>query len=204
MLHTVIFYGRSGAGKGTQAKMLIDHLEKTDPDHKVLYIETGQKFREFISNGNFTGEKVASVLKEGGLLPEFLPIWVWTDFLIKNYTNNEHLVLDGLSRRISEAPVLDGALKFYLREHPVVIHVNVSREVAKAHLLGRGRADDKEEDIDRRLDWYDTNVVPTLEYFKDHPHYRFADINGEQPIEKVHADILQFLKEHEYLHNDQA
>jgi adenylate kinase family enzyme len=100
------------------------------------------------------------------------------------------LILDGLSRRAYEAPVLDDALKFYKREKPFVIIINVSDEWAKNHLLSRGRADDNKLDIDARLAWFKTNVEPTIDYFRNNDYYNVLEINGEQSIEDVHKEIL--------------
>ncbi len=185
-----IFFGRSGSGKGTQAKLLIKYLEDST-EHKVLYIETGERFREFKVGESLSSKLTKEIMEHGGLMPEFLPVWIWSDFLIKNFTGDEHLVLDGLSRRVDEAPVLASALEFYKFDRPVVIHMNVSRERAFEMLKGRGRKDDTDEYINRRLDWFETNVVPSIEYFKDHPGYVFLDINGGGSIEEVHKDLIE-------------
>jgi adenylate kinase family enzyme len=191
---TYMFFGRSGSGKGTQAKLLIDFLQKKDQKNKVVYIETGAKFREFAQEVGLTAQLVAKTMNEGGLLPSFLPIWVWTNIFVRNLSGNEHLILDGLSRRTYEAPILTDALKYYNREKPHVIVVNVSREWSKHKLLNRNRYDDNNKDIDARLDWYEKNVLPTIEYFKNEPYYTVVEVNGEQAIEKVHEDILAALK----------
>ena len=156
-----------------------------------MYIETGARFREFAEEANFTSDLCGKVMKSGGLLPAFLPIWIWTDFLIKNVSGNEHMILDGLSRRQSEAPILDSAMKFYNRHKPVVFLIDVSREWSKQRLLSRGRSDDTKQDIEERLTWYETNVMPTVEFFKNNPDYNFIVINGEQEITKVQQDILE-------------
>jgi adenylate kinase len=101
------------------------------------------------------------------------------------------MILDGLSRRADEAPILDSAMKFYKRPTPAVISIELSRESAKNRLLGRKRADDTNLDIEKRLNWYDTNVVPAINYFKNNPYYKFVPINGEQTIEEVHKEILE-------------
>jgi adenylate kinase family enzyme len=50
--------------------------------------------------------------------------------------------------------------------------------------------DDKTiEKIDKRLNWFDQDTWPAIEYFKTNPLYRFIEVNGEQSIEEVHADI---------------
>jgi adenylate kinase family enzyme len=100
------------------------------------------------------------------------------------------MVLDGLARRPHEAPILDSAIKFYKREKPFVISIEIPREVSAERLRNRKRADDTNLDIERRLDWYDQNVVPSIQFFKDNPDYNFVSINGERSIEEVHADII--------------
>ncbi len=190
-LQTFIFFGRSGCGKGTQAKMLIEKLKERDPKRDVLYLETGQKFREFAKEASLTAKKTREIMAEGGLLPEFLPIWVWTEYLVKHVSGEEHMVLDGLSRRSHEAPILDSAMKFFGRENPYVILIDIPREVAAERLLNRKRADDTKEDVERRLDWYDENAVQALEYFKNNSRYQFISIDGNRPIEEVHQDILK-------------
>lgn len=187
---TFIFFGRSGCGKGTQAQLLIKHLESSHAGERVVYIETGAKLREFVKEVGLTQELTAKIMAGGGLLPSFLPIWIWTNTFIRNFNGNEHVVLDGLSRQPYEAPILHDALKFYGRQNPIVIVLNISKERAKQHLLSRGRADDKTNDIDARLAWYDTNVTPTIDFFRQNDYYKVVDINGEQPIEKVSADII--------------
>jgi adenylate kinase family enzyme len=189
--HTFLFFGRSGSGKGTQAKLLINFLEKLELAHKVVYIETGAKLREFSEEVGLSAKQTKEVMAEGGLLPSFIPIWIWTNYFVRHLNGDEHMILDGLSRRPYEAPILDDALQFYNREQPFVLIISVSREWAKDHLLKRGRADDSNLDIDARLDWFDTNVAPTIDYYKKKPYYRVIEINGEQPIEAVFAEILQ-------------
>jgi adenylate kinase family enzyme len=53
--------------------------------------------------------------------------------------------------------------------------------------------DDKSEDIAKRLAWYNTDVVPTIEYYKNNPRYKFIQIDGEQSIEDTHKEILSKL-----------
>ncbi len=188
---TFIFFGPSGSGKGTQAKLLQEVLEKKDPGRKILYIETGQKFRELAKGESFTAKEIKKVIDSGELLPEFLPIWVWAGIMMENITGNEHLFMDGLARQPKEAPVLDSAIKFYKRENPFVISINVSDEWATKLLKGRGRSDDTDEEIKSRLAWYRENTMPAVEYFKNDPDYKFVSINGEQTIEEVHAELME-------------
>ncbi len=191
---TFIFFGPSGSGKGTQARLLQEEIMKKDPSGRVIYVETGERFREFVKNSNtLTANLTKNVIESGGLMPEFMPIWIWAGFLVENLTGNEHLILDGLSRRLPEASILDSAIKFYNRENPKVISIEVSDEETKRRLLSRGRVDDDEEGIRKRIDWYKNNVVPAINYFKENKDYDFISINGEQSIEDVHKEIMEKL-----------
>lgn len=187
---TFIFFGPSGSGKGTQAKLLIDKIKEKDSSKPVLYVETGQKLRDFATEASFAAREAKNIMESGGLLPEFLPIWIWTEYFIRHVAGDEHLVLDGLSRRAHEAPILDSAMKFYKRENPFVISIDLPREVAADRLRNRKRSDDTNLDIEKRLDWYDENVLPAIEYFKRNSYYRFISIDGNQSVEVVHQEIL--------------
>jgi adenylate kinase len=186
---TYIFFGKSGSGKGTQAELLKKYLEEKD-SRKVLYVETGARFREFMDKGSYSSKLTKEVMKTGGLLPVFMPVWIWTDFLVNNLTGEEHMILDGLCRRPAEAPVLDSAMKFYKREKPVIVYINTSNDWAMARLKGRGRADDGDDYIKSRLDWFEWNVLPALSFFHSNGDYTFLEINGERTVEEVHEDIL--------------
>jgi adenylate kinase family enzyme len=189
---TFIFFGRSGSGKGTQAKLLIEHLNKVKSNGN-LYIETGQHFRNFIANeSNHSASLTRKVLDEGGLMPVFMPIWLWTGIIVEKFTGKEDLILDGLCRRKDEAPVLDSAIKFFGLEKPYIIYINTGKEWSLKRLRERGREDDdKEEDMLRKLNWFDWNVMPAMSYFHESKDYNFIEVNGEKSIEEVHTEIIQ-------------
>lgn len=192
---TFLFFGRSGAGKGTQAKKLVTYLQEIDTERDTLYIETGKLFRDFIEHHNsYVSTRVKQVLEEGGLLPAFLPVWMWANYLVSSFTGEEHLVFDGVGRRAEEAPILSEALGFFNRDGSHLLYINSSREWCKDRLLERGRSDDTPEDIDNRLDWYEENVVPTIEALEKDPNFYLLDINGEQSVDEVHQEILNKVK----------
>jgi adenylate kinase len=189
MQQTFIFFGRSGSGKGTQADMLKKYLE-AKKGLEPIYIETGQKFRNFIDQSNYSAQMTKDVMAHGGLLPDFLPIWIWTTDLVNKFDGKRDLILDGLCRRPDEAPVLDSAIKFYKLGKPFILYVKTSDDWSFARMKERGRKDDSDEYIRSRLKWFDWNVVPAMAYFYDNKDYNFFEINGEQTIEEVHAEIL--------------
>ena len=196
---TFIFIGRSGCGKGTQAKILREQIEKTDKEkRKIMYMETGPRFRDFIKLPGYTNKLAAHVADMGGRQPDFLAVWNWAHVLIEEMTGEEHLIVDGMPRSYEEALVFDSAITFYGRAKPTVIYIDVSRDWSKKHLFTRskieGRADDSSlELIERRLAWFDTDVLPTLAYFEKNPGYNFIHVNGEQTIDQVTEVILKGL-----------
>lgn len=192
---TFIFIGRSGCGKGTQVKILQDHLERLDPEkRKVLHLETGPRFREFIKGDKFSNKLAAHIAETDGRQPDFLAVWNWARVIIDELTGEEHIIFDGTPRSYREALVLDSALTFYKRQRPVVIYLDVSREWSKQHLLARakkeGRADDSSEElIEQRLTWFEEAIYPAVEFFKENKGYQFLHIKGEQSVEDVAKDI---------------
>jgi adenylate kinase family enzyme len=69
---TFLFFGKSGCGKGTQAKLLLDYLHTIDPSRQVEYIETGSKLRDFSREVGLTAQMTNKVMSEGGFLHLFL------------------------------------------------------------------------------------------------------------------------------------
>ncbi len=192
MLQTVIFVGRSGCGKGTQAALLKERIARFDEKRRhIFYVETGEYFRRFIAGTSYASKLSKYIYEIDERQPDFLACWMWSNLLIDELDENMHLVFDGAPRALPEAEMLTSAFKFYKREKPTVIFINVSRKWSETHLLKRGRSDDVNiGKIDKRLNWFDKDVMPAVEYFRNNPYYRFFEVNGEQPIEKVHAEII--------------
>lgn len=191
-MHTVIFIGRSGCGKGTQAALLMDRIHKHDPEKRqILYVETGERFRQFIRGEGFSAKLSKEIYKKDLRQPDFLGCFMWATMLVEELDEHMHIVFDGAPRSAPEAALVTTALKFYKREKPTVVYINVSRKWSEERLLARGRMDDKTLDkINKRLNWFDEDVLPAIEYFKKDKFYRFIEVNGEQKIEKVHADLV--------------
>jgi len=191
-LHTVIFIGRSGCGKGTQAALFKDRIYKNDLEKRhILYIQTGERFREFLRGDNWSSRISKDINDAGVLQPGFLACLMWGNQLVEEMADAMHLVFDGVGRTKIEAEMLTTAIEFYKRDKPTVIYIDVSRKWSEERLLSRGRSDDKDlSQIIKRLNWFDKDVMSSIEYFKSNPYYKFIEINGEQPIEKVFSDIV--------------
>ena len=185
-----IFIGRSGCGKGTQVESF-NKVIKEKTGAETIHVETGAFFREFIKGDGYTEELTKQVLNTGGLMPESFVIGLWVSHLMKNFSGKENLIFDGAPRKLQEAILLDGTLNFYGIKNYKVIYVNVSKEWATKRLLGRGRKDDTEEGISKRMAWFENDVVPCVDYFKNNKNCEVLEINGEQTVEEVHAEIMK-------------
>lgn len=191
---TVIFFGPSGSGKGTQANLLIQALKEKGPQCETLYIETGKLFRNFFEKENYTSSIASLIVDKGELLPDFMATWAWTEFLAENYTGKENLIFDGVSRNLNQAQIFDSIVNFYKLENPTIVEIKVSKEWATKRLLERGRHDDTPEKIEKRLSWYFDKTSGALDFFRNKQNYKYLGINGERGIEDVHEALMEELK----------
>jgi adenylate kinase len=211
--------GRSGSGKGTQAKLLMEHF-----GNNFLYIATGDLFRELSKNNSATAIRVKKVMEEGGLPFDYLAIALWVHKIAYELKEDQGLMVDGAPRRMNEATVLEDFLDFLGRkENTFNILIDISREEAFNRLTKRRickncqklipwvgdfknlevcdecggelitRIDDSPEAINKRLDYFEDKVIPVIEFYEK--NNRLIKINGEQPIEKVFEDILKAIGE---------
>lgn len=190
---TFILIGQSGCGKGTQAELLKKVLQEKQPEGEIFYLETGDNFRSFVAGEKYSNKLAKAISDKGALQPAFLAIYFWADILLNNLRGSEHLIFDGICRGLEEAKTFTTAMEFYSRK-PTIIFIRVSRQWSEERLRGRGRFDDKNlEQLRGRLDWFEKDTYPAIEYFKTNKRYTLVEVNGEQTIEKVHQDIMEKL-----------
>jgi len=188
---TIIIMGRSGSGKGTQAERLAAELKRRSAGRDVFYLESGERFREFITRSSYSARLSKAVMEAGELQPAFLAIWNWSHLLVDRLTGEEHLLIDGTPRMLIEAQVLDDALRFYGREPLIFIYLNISKEEAMKRLLLRARDDDQSTaKINQRLAWFEREVLPVIEHYRSKPETIFLEVDSQPPIEMVAAEIL--------------
>jgi len=188
---TVLFFGSQGAGKGTQVKRLMEFL-KMKSDRMIIHIDMGLLLRELVATGSYSGKLTNNVIEPGFRMPDFMPIYLQTKKLIDNFTGEEHVVADGLARGPDQTRGFDDAMKFYKRENYQIIFIKLSDESSIKRLLARGRNDDTEEAIRKRLAWTKTDVFPQLELLKSRGRI-VHEINGEPDVETIHKNILSVL-----------
>ena len=191
-LKTFIFIGRSGCGKGTQVKLLKEYLQKNDSGRDIYHMETGDRFRSFIKGDSYSSKHTAEIVLAGKRVDSFVAIWLWSGGFIENMKGNEHIIIDGSPRTFGEAQILDTVMDFYERQNPTIIYIDVARDWAIARLTERGRADDSDpKKMAEKQDYFESDVMPAVEYYKKNPRYTVLQIAGEKSIEEVSKEIFQ-------------
>ena len=186
-----LLMGRSGCGKGTQAKLLIKHLRDNNLG-ETLYVYTGEKLRNFAEKEETLAARMSKIkMKAGDLLPSFLAVWLWSGSLIEGVREDNNVIMDGSPRTLLEAMMVDDAMEFYNRNNVIPIFLETSEEWSTQRLLGRGRSDDSLKSIKERLAYFEESVVPVIDYYNGKSKYKLARINGEQSVENVHREILE-------------
>ncbi len=155
----LVLVGPPGAGKGTQAAVLSEQLA-------VPHISSGDLFRANIDNSTPLGRQAKSYLDAGELVPDEVTNEMVRQRLAEPDAR-EGFLLDGFPRTTPQADVLSGILAENGMELTAVLRFDVSRDELVRRLLERGRSDDTEDLIRRRLAVYDSETAPLLEYYQD-------------------------------------
>ena len=179
--------GRSGCGKGTQAKLLMEKISN------LYHVSTGDLFRKLVDTGSATAKKIAEVVDSGGLPFDDIATTLWMYEIAHNVKEGQGFVLDGAPRRLVEAQNLDRFMDFLEQKYETaMLLLDISRAEAFRRLMERGerekRDDDNAKAINNRLDYYEERVVEVIDYYEKQE--RLIRINGEQPIERVHEEIM--------------
>ncbi len=187
---TLIFIGRSGSGKGTQVNLLKEYIQKKYPETEILHFESGANFRKLIKEEGYTNDVIRDFIQKGELVPNFITEWMLTDFMIQNFNGNQFLIFDGFPRTLQQSQTMNDIIHYYKLENVKIIDVYVSGDEVRKRMLSRGRDDDNLDLINKRIEWYDVNVLPALAYFKRNEAVEYIHINGEQDIEEVFQEII--------------
>lgn len=191
-----IFFGSAGSGKGTQVNLLKEYLKEKDPGREILHYDAGAGFRELIENEDTFVKKLVreTMIDQGGHLPRFMPVWNWGRRFIYEVKEDMNIVIDGSPRKIEEMNMINPAFEWMGYKDISVIYLNVPKEVVVERLLARGRGDDEEEKIKHRLEWFEKEIRPVLDAYKNDSKYKFIEVNGNQSVEDVHKEIVSNLE----------
>ncbi len=168
----LVIFGRQGAGKGTQCERIVEH-------YGVTHLSTGDMFRAAVSAGTELGRKVEPILRDGGLVSDDMTIGIVRERLAEDDVQKSGFVLDGFPRTPAQAE----ALLEMLGENGLdaVINLDVPLEEVTARMKARGRGDDTDEGIAKRLALYDAETVPTIDWFAARGLLVVVDGLGAEP-----------------------
>ena len=205
----IVLFGAPGAGKGTQAKELIDK-------YGIPQISTGDLFREAIGNKTELGMKAKEFMDNGQLVPDSLTMSI-VEERFKQPDCQNGFILDGFPRTVFQAEELDKMLSkmgkkidkvvaLEVRDSEIVERITgrrISKSTGKIYHIKHNppidekledlyqREDDTEEIVVKRLTAYKTQTAPVLDYYKSQD--KVISIDGEQEVSKITADIMKIL-----------
>ncbi|BAZ66970.1 MAG: adenylate kinase [Pelatocladus maniniholoensis HA4357-MV3] len=175
----LIFLGPPGAGKGTQAKTLANHCD-------IPHISTGDILRQALKDQTPLGIKAQNYMDRGELVPDQLVEEMVEERLAKPDTKSGW-ILDGFPRTVKQAAFLGKLLQKLEQQGEKVVNLDVPDDIVVDRLLQRGRADDTEEVIRRRLEVYRSETAPLIDYYGD--RHQLITVNGNQSLEEVTTDL---------------
>jgi adenylate kinase len=187
----IVLLGAPGAGKGTQAKRIVETLG-------VPQISTGEILRDAVKRGTSLGRKAEGYMNAGQLVPDAVIIDLVEEALAGEGAARGY-ILDGFPRTLPQAEALDALLARLGQRLDRVIGIAVTREAVLERLKRRVteggqvvvRADDTPETVLRRLDVYEEQTRPLVAYYRKKGLY--AEIDGGREIEAVWRQIESLL-----------
>ena len=204
----IVLLGAPGAGKGTQAQKLV-------AEFGIAHISTGDLLRAAIKEGSKLGMKAKGYMDEGKLVPDDLVIDLVKERLEADDAQ-KGFILDGFPRNTAQAVTLDSELAAMGRTLDAALLVSVEPSVIVERLSSRRtcrscgytapagvdtcprcggemyqRDDDKPETIQHRLDVYQSQTAPLVEYYRGHSI--LEEVDGDRPVDEVYADVKVLL-----------
>lgn len=219
ILMRIILLGPPGAGKGTQAKFLLEAL-------KIPQISTGDMLRAAVKAGTALGLKAKAIMEKGELVPDDIMIRLVKERVAESDCANGFL-LDGFPRTLEQANALrenhihiDAIVELMVDQEEVVRRIS-GRRVHPAsgrtyHIIYHPpkvaglddvtgepliqRPDDKEETIRHRLKVYDQQTAPLIHFYRElsarDPRVKYIAVDGMLPVDEVRQEIFNQLGIH--------
>ncbi|MDJ0695289.1 MAG: adenylate kinase [Mastigocoleus sp. MO_167.B18] len=175
----IIFLGPPGAGKGTQAKALAKHWS-------IPHISTGDILRQALSEQTPLGIEAQTYMDKGELVPDRL-VEAMVEERLNQSDTKSGWILDGFPRTVVQAAFLEKLLQNLSQGGERVVNLDVPDEVVIERLLQRGRKDDTEDVIRRRLQIYRSETSPLIDYYCT--RNQLVVVNGNQSLEDVTTEL---------------
>ncbi len=183
----LILFGPPGAGKGTQAKYLVNKLNG-------FQVSTGEMLRDEIQKDTEIGKKIISDMNDGKFVDDEI-VNQLIKKIIADPIKTNRLIFDGYPRSLSQAKNLDILLNNSNQKIDFVFFLNVNKEtiikrIEKRKILEK-RSDDDLKIILRRYETYMQTTKPVLDFYSKNPN--FYEIDGALEIVEITQKIEAFL-----------
>jgi adenylate kinase len=186
----LILFGPPAAGKGTQAKRLVD-------GRNMVQLSTGDMLRAAIASGSELGQRVSGIMQRGDLVSDEIVIELIEQRLPEAEAAGG-AIFDGFPRTLPQAEALDAMLKGRRSQIDLVLRLKVDDEALKRRIAGRfaesARPDDNPESFVVRLNAYNAQTAPLLPYYQGQG--KLVEVDGMGTVEKVAAAIDTALDRH--------
>ena len=179
----LILFGPPAAGKGTQAKRLVDA-------RKMVQLSTGDMLRAAIASGSALGKRVSGIMERGDLVSDAIVIEL-IEARLPEADAAGGAIFDGFPRNVAQAEALDEMLATRGAKIDLVVRLKVDDPALMQRIAGRfaesGRPDDNPESFKVRLDAYNTQTAPLLPYYQGQG--KLVEVDGMGSVDSVAAAI---------------
>ncbi len=169
----MVILGRQGSGKGTQSLRLA-------AKYGCVHLSTGDLLRAAVKEGTELGRQAAGIMNAGGLVGDDVMIPLVAERVAKPDIMYGGVLLDGFPRTADQANGLEAMLAEVGQELTIAINLDVPVEEVTTRMMARGREDDTEEAIARRLCLYEEQTAPLLDWFAERGLLATIDGLGEE------------------------
>lgn len=179
----LILFGPPAAGKGTQAKRLVE-------TRNMVQLSTGDMLRAAIASGSDLGRRVEGVMQRGELVTDDIVVALIEERLPETEAAGG-AIFDGFPRTLAQAEALDTMLKGRGASIDLVLRLKVDDQALTQRIAGRfaesGRPDDNPESFRVRLDAYNAQTAPLIPYYASSG--KLVEIDGMGSVDQVAAAI---------------
>jgi len=154
----LVILGRQGSGKGTQSLRIAEAFG-------CVHVSTGDMLRAAVAEGTQLGRQASAVMEAGGLVSDDIMTGIVAERLSKPDVVANGVLLDGFPRTADQADALESMLGDLGHGISMAINLDVPVDEVTQRMVARGRSDDTEEAIRRRLQLYEEQTAPLLEWF---------------------------------------